>query len=89
MQNNSTSIPMHMLFDDNLHFSWVFSSFVHGFYLSQHTLTYTAEILLSCVTVPMCASMHLRESAVGYVVCFSDILNSKFSVLTANKFVMG
>ena len=33
--------------------------------------------------------MHLSQSALGYIVCFSDILNSRVSVLTAKKFVMG
>ena len=56
--------------------------------ISSH-LIYTAEILCSCATLPMCASMHLSQSALGYVVCFSDILNSRVSVLTAKKFVVG
>ena len=56
--------------------------------ISSH-LTYTAEILLSCATLPMCASMHLSQSALGYVVCFSDLLNSRVSVLTAKKIYCG
>ena len=31
MQNDSTSNPMHMVYVDNLHFTWVFSRFVYRF----------------------------------------------------------
>ena len=51
-------------------------------------LTCTCEILLSSTTVPVCALIYLSQSALGFAMFFLEILNSRVSVLTANRFVM-